>query len=103
MFLIKNIQKKPKHVRITILWISVIICAVLILVLWLIYLNSYLRDLNVVQKEKQVEEVKESSSPSLFSILKGDLFLFKSKLQAGLKQMINPLQKGPGFEVEIIK
>ncbi len=103
MFLIKNIQKKPKHVRITILWILVIICAVLIFVLWLIYLNSYLRDLNVVQKEKQVEEVKESSLPSLFSILKGDLFLFKNKLQAGLKQMINPLQKGPGFEVEIIK
>lgn len=104
MSLVKKIQKQPRHIRVIILWIIVILCAILIFVFWLIYLNSYLKGISFSQKETQVkEEVKKDNFPSLFSTLKDDLLLFKDKFQAGVNQILKPSKKGPGFEIEIVE
>jgi hypothetical protein len=64
---IENLQKKPKHVRLQIMWLSVFVCMALILFFWVITFDYSAKkvskeesDLNAVstQAEDSIREIK---------------------------------------------
>ncbi len=97
MKLIKNLQQKPRYIRIQILWISVILTMIIIFSFWMIHLKSGLNS-----SRGETESEKESV-PSLFSSLKNDFLFLKNKLKAGVGQTVKESESKSKFEVEIIK
>lgn len=98
MNFIERLQNKPRHIRVQMLWISVILVMSIILFFWLISLNYSF-------KSSELEQTlpEEKTVPSLFGTLKEDFSLFKKSLQAGIKGMLEVGKKEADFEVEIIK
>lgn len=98
MNFIERLQNKPRHIRVQMLWISVILVMSIILFFWLISLNYSF-------KSSELEQTLpgEKTVPSLFGTLKEDFSLFKKSLQAGIKGMMEVGKKEADFEVEIIK
>ena len=89
MNFIEKLQNKPRHLRVQMLWISVILVMSIILFFWLISLNYSFKSSETV--------------PSLFGTLKEDFSLFKKSLQAGIKGIMEVNEEKADFEVEIIK
>lgn len=100
MSFIDKLQKKPYYVRVQILWISVILTMIIIVTIWLFYLQSYI--LSSEEQEKDLTESKEHQIPSLFGSIKNDFLLLKDKLQAGI-QNFPGINSNKGFEVQVIK
>ena len=96
---IKKLQKKPRRVRVRILWISVILVMAFIFFFWLNYLKS---SLNFLSIEQGISESKQSI-PSIFGVLKEDFSILKKSLGAGLEGLGRRDKEKVDFEVEIIK
>lgn len=102
MSFIENLQNKPRHIRIKILWASVIFVMVIVFFVWLFVLQSSL-DLSFDSETEQAQLVEqEQNIPSIFRILKEDFSMLKSNLKATVKKIISDNEE-VAFEVEIIK
>ncbi len=97
MGFIKKIQNKSKHIRIQILWISVILFMVVILFFWL---NSLERNLTGSQGKP---EKQESSLPSVFTVIKKDISVFVKKIKSQTSQIFDSQNNKSKFEVEILE
>jgi len=78
---IKKIQKKPRSTRLLILWLASFLVMVIIIIIWLF---SFSRNLTFQEPTKEVEN---SNLPSLFESIGKDFSIFKQKLEAGLKDL----------------
>lgn len=91
MSFIDNLQKKPKKVRILIVWTATICVMIIIVMIWLF---SFSKNLG---REKIGEEIKETKLPSLFESIGKDFSIFKQELEASfksIKDLINEGQQG---------
>ncbi|MDD5589726.1 MAG: hypothetical protein PHQ47_00955 [Candidatus Portnoybacteria bacterium] len=72
---IENLQNKPKHVRIFILWVSVAVSAVFILGFWLFSLDLRIQNhsqTEVAENKNQLQEIKKNI-PTLWQTLKAGI------------------------------
>jgi len=85
---IEKIQKKPRYVRVQILWFSVIVFMFLIVSFWIVSLRQTLPK-TAETKEELVEEPKENT-PTLGETLKASIggFFKKGGLEEVLKSEI---------------
>ncbi len=97
---IGQLQDKPYHVRIQILWISVILTMVIIVTLWLFYLQAHVLSSEPPQESSSTEI---QQIPSLFGSIKNDFLLLADKLQAKIKDISGTDNGKQNFEVEIIR
>jgi len=71
---IENLRKKPYYVRVQILIISVIVCMVPVILIWIHCLKS-----NIYSKDKkEIKEVKEKTA-SVWEIFKKNISVFFEK------------------------
>jgi len=100
MSFIKKLQNKPRHIRIQILWLSVILVMTIIIFIWLFSLKFSFETLENKQKS---EEGEEQTIPSLFGTIKEDFSIMKKSLQANINSLLKTSEELEEFDVEIIK
>ena len=63
MSLIKKLQKKPRHVRIAIVWVGAALCMLIIMSLWAMNLKSDLK--RAAEESKQITKEESGALASL--------------------------------------
>lgn len=81
MSFIDNLQKKPRRVRVLILWITSISVMVIIVLVWFF---NFSRNTNI---EKTQEKLEGTKLPSLFESLGKDISNFKQGLDASVQEI----------------
>ncbi|MBA7638480.1 hypothetical protein ES703_46136 [subsurface metagenome] len=81
MKFIEKLQKKPRSARLLILWLTTFLAMLIIIIIWLF---GFSRDLAFKETEKENEA---ENFPSLFESIKKDLSIFKQGLEASLKSI----------------
>ena len=81
MKLIEKLQKKPRSTRLLILWLTTFLVMLIIIIIWLF---GFSRDLAFKETEKENEA---ENLPSLFESIKKDFSIFKQGLEASLKSI----------------
>jgi len=72
---IEKLQKKPRYIRIQILWLSVFVCMLAIVSLWVVSLGS---SVSLVQEKTAPEKLKDAV-PGLGEALKASIGSFFKK------------------------
>jgi len=85
---IQKLQKKPRYIRIQILWLSVFVCMLIIVSLWVLSLKGSLSIADEQTEEiGSLERVKEKM-PSLKEALKASIgAFFEEDLEDGSEQL----------------
>ena len=81
MKFVEKLQKKPRSTRLLILWLTTFLVMLIIIIIWLF---GFSRDLAFKETEKGDET---ESLPSLFESIKKDFSVFKQGLEASLKSI----------------
>lgn len=90
MKFIKKIQQKPRSFRILILWLVSFLVMIIVILIWLF---SFSRNLGSkeVEKENELQEL-----PSLFESIEKDFSIFKQGLEASLKSLNKEINEEEG-------
>jgi hypothetical protein len=75
---LEKIQRKPRYVRLQILWLAVFICMVFIVSLWVVSLKSSLPETTAEKAKTPLDEIKKEI-PSLKETLKASIGAFFEK------------------------
>jgi len=90
MSFVEKLQKKPKTMRVLILWLATGLVMIIIIIVWIFSFS---------QNSKSSEEKKNAEAtelPSLFKSIGKDFSIFKQSLEASLKDIkseTNDLEK----------
>ena len=82
MKFIRKIQKKPRSVRVLILWLISFFVMAAIIIIWLFSFSS-----KFLAKEQMEEKTEKDDLPSLFKSIEKDFSLFKQGLKASLENI----------------
>ena len=100
MSFIKQLQNKPRRIKIKILWASVVIIMALVIFVWLIFLQYSLKT-SIINKAIIQKAPKEQSLPSLFGSLGNDISILKSSLFDAVRNLKGKKGNKRKFKVEI--
>jgi len=100
MSFIEKLQNKPRHIRLQILWVSVILVMVIVIFIWSFSLKS---SFGILENNQKNKEQKEQSIPSLFGTIKEDFSIMKNSLKANINSVLKINEEIEEFDVEIIK
>jgi len=81
MKILKKLQEKPRSTRLLILWLASFLVMVVIIIIWLF---SFSRN---IQFQKSEEEIKATNLPSLFESIEKDFSVLKQKLEGSIKEI----------------
>ncbi len=81
--LIEKIQNKPRHIRIQVLWLSVFICMLIVVSLWVFSLKYSL--LNVANTNEETDTIKEFSKS--VKEVKKEIPSLKESLKASISSL----------------
>ena len=81
MNFIEKLQKKSRSTRLLILWLTTSLVMIIIIIIWLF---GFSRDLAFKETEKENET---ENFPSLFESIKKDFSIFKQGLEASLESI----------------
>ena len=81
MKILKKLQEKPRSTRLLILWLASFLVMVVIIIIWLF---SFSRN---IQFQKSEEEIKATNLPSLFESIEKDFSVLKQKLEGSIKDI----------------
>jgi hypothetical protein len=81
MSFIEKLQNKPKGTRILILWSASAFVMIIIVIIWL---SSFSRNLNNQNAKNELEKTK---LPSLFESIKSDFSAVKQNISASLREV----------------
>lgn len=100
---LQKIQKKPRYVRIQILWLVVFVCMFFIISLWVVSLKYPLPDRTVKQSKTPLDEITKEI-PSLKEIFKASIgAFFENDLEEEFKELEKELEsQGENIE-EVLK
>lgn len=88
MSFIKNLQKKPKKIRVLIMWTATICAMIIIVMIWLFSFSRSSSD------KKIGEKIEQTKLPSLFESIGKDFSVFKQELQASFKNIKDLTNEG---------
>lgn len=105
---IQKIQKKPRYLRLQILWLAVFVCMLVIVSLWIVSLKSSLP--KTAEKVETAEEISQpfeeikKEMPSLKEVFKASIGAFFEKdLEEELKELESQPEDVEDFEKELEK
>ena len=82
---IQKIQRKPRYIRLRVLWLAVFICMFFIVSIWIVSFKK---------AEEPLEEIKKGA-PSLKETLKASIGAFFEKNLESQKESIDQVSKEP--------
>lgn len=90
---IEKLQKKPRYVRVRIMWAAVAVCMIFVFVFWICLLKKNL--------EKQTVQIASKEEiPNAINQLKEDLPTLWQSLSAGIGSVFQSIKQGSGSQSE---
>ena len=91
---IQKIQRKPRYVRLQILWLAVFICMFFIISIWIVSLKYSLPEATAEKTEGPLEKIKKEA-PSLKETLKASIGAFFEENLESQEKSIEQVSKEP--------